>query len=386
MNKRISRRSLHLAVIWLLLVFFGVSCAPPTIAPTPPAASPAIPSAPIPTPAASISAEEAAWSKVVEASRKEGPLVIYTFSFTGDTAIAIAQAFKKRHGLTVEFISDRSPSIVERLKTEYRSNQVIASLAEGAGPRIMLLKQLGFTESLRDLPVLKDKNVWKGNILLYDPDASLPVHALSIFTVATNTKLVKPEDEPRSWLDLLDARWKDKLLTSDPVQDQQTYQLYVMMTNQKALPPDYFNRLSGQGLMFVMGGPADTVRALARGDKPIAAPGTSSGAVPVIQAGGPIKLLSLKEGFPVSANPLAFLNKAPQPNSARIFVNWLLSPEGQRTYSETALTYSFRKDVPDAAPPNARVDWSRVIFPTLQDLADIDKAWNEQLMTKILKK
>ena len=67
-------------------------------------------------------------------------------------------------------------------------------------------------------------------------------------------------------------------------------------------------------------------------------------------------------------------------------MNWLLSPEGMHLYSQTALTYSFRKDVPDAAPPNAIVDWSKALYGTFDDQKEVDKIWNEQLMVKILKK
>ena len=318
MTKNMRYRAFSFVAVLLLLIIMGISCTPKAgngpQAQVPPVATlaPTLPSAP-----ASLTPEDVAWNKVVEAAKKEGPLVIYTFSFTGDTGTAITQAIKKRHGITVEFISGRSPAVVERLRTEYRTNQVVASLAEGAGPRMMLLKEWGFTDSLRELPVLRDKQVWRGDILLYDNDASLLVHTLAIFTIATNTNLVKPQEEPRSWLDLLEPKWKGKLLTSDPVQDMQTYQLYVMMTNQKILTPDYFDKLARQELLFIMGGPADTGRALARGEAHIAVPGISSAAIPVIQAGGPMKLLTPKEGFAISATPFVFLKNAPQPNSAK---------------------------------------------------------------------
>lgn len=363
----------------------------PTVSPTSPPAPPQAPApaaaAPTSPPPPAYTPQDAAWDRVVSAAKKESPLVVYTFNFAGETAIRTAKEVKEKYGIKVEFVSGRSPALVERLRTEYRANQVVASLAEGAGSRIMLLKEWGFTQSLRGLPVLRDKNVWKGDINLFDPEEThLLVWRLTPMTAIMNTRLVQSTEEPRSWFDLLETKWKGRILTQDPVQGLESYIWYWGMVQPKILPADYFDKFARQDLLFTMGGPADTARAVARGERPLAVPGSTSGAIPVIQEGGPVKLLTLKEGFPISPGPFAFLKDAPQPNSAKVFMNWLLSPEGQRHFAETALTYSFRKDVPDVVPPNAQMDWNKALPATLQDQKDIERIWNEQLMVKILKK
>ena len=379
-----ARTGLYLSILFLLLAL--VACAPK---PAPVALTPApqpTTSVPGPSTAPSLSQEDLAWATVIEAAKKERQLVVYTFAFTGDTGTTIAKAFKEKYGITVEFIAGRSPAIVERLRTEYRANQVVADLAEGAGARMMLLKEWGFTSSMRDLPVLRQKDVWKGDILLYDTDANLLVYSMSPMTVIINTSSVKPNEEPVSWLDLLEPKWKGKIATQDPVQGLQSYIWYVIMTRDKALSPDYFDAFARQDLLFSMGGPADLVRDVARGIKPLGAPASAVGAIPVVQEGGPIKLLTLKEGFPVSPLPFAFLKNAPHSNAAKVFMNWLLSPEGMKLFTDTAQTYSFRKDVADAAPPNARMDWTKAKFMSLKDEKEVDKIWTEQLMAKIFKK
>lgn len=374
----------YVAILSLLVALVACAPKPAPVALTPtPQPTAAIPG---PSTAPSLSQEDLAWAKTVDAAKKEGRLVVYTFAFTGDTGINIAKAFKEKYGITVDFIAGRSPAIVERLRTEYRANQIVADLAEGAGARMMLLKEWGFTSSMKDLPVLRQKDVWKGDILLYDADANLLVYSMSPMTVIINTTSVKPNEEPVSWLDLLEPKWKGKIATQDPVQGLQSYIWYVIMTRDKALSPDYFNAFARQDLLFSMGGPADLVRDVARGIKALGAPASAVGAIPVVQEGGPIKLLTLKEGFPVSPLPFAFLKNAPHSNAAKVFMNWLLSPEGMKLFTDTAQTYSFRKDVADAAPPNARMDWSKAKFMSLKDEKEVDKIWTEQLMSKIFKK
>ncbi len=374
-------------LVTLSLIIALVACTPrpapvtSTPAPQPAAAIPGLTTAP------SLSQEDIAWAKVVEAAKKEGRLMVYTSTvLIGDTGLTITKAFKEKFGITLDLMVGRSPTIVERLRTEYRSNQVVADLADGAGARMMLLKEWGFTSSAKDLPVLKQKDVWKGDITLYDPDANLLVYTMSPMTVIINTSTIKPNEEPVSWFDLLEPKWKGKITTQDPVQGLQSYIWYVVMTRDKAIPTDYFDKFARQDLFFSMGGPADHVRDVARNIKPIGAPASATGAIPVIQEGAPIKLLTLKEGFPVSPIPVAFLKDSPHPNAAKVFMNWMFSPEGMKLFSETALTYSFRKDVPDAAPPNARMDWTKARFMALADEKEVDKVWTDQLMAKIFKK
>ncbi len=379
------RRWLYPAILVLLVAL--MACAPkqapsaPGPAPQPPA------SASVPSSAPASAPEDPAWARVVDAAKKEGRLVVYTYTFSGDTGNTFARAFKDKYGITIDFISGRSPSIVERLRTEYRANQIVADLAEGAGARMALLKDGGFTASMRELPVLKEKDVWKGDVSLYDPEASsLLIYTATPITMIANTQLVKPGEEPASWQDLLDPKWKGKVVTMDPAQGTEPYYLYVGMTNKKALPPDFFDSFARQEIHFSMGGPSDTARALARGEGYIGAPASALGAIPVIQEGGPIKLLSPKEGFPVTTLPFVFMKNGPHPNAGKLFVNWLLSAEGMSLYAKTTLTYSFRKDVPDAAPPNARVDWSKGLVLTLKDELDVANSWAEQRVVKILKK
>ncbi|MDO8636452.1 MAG: extracellular solute-binding protein, partial [Dehalococcoidia bacterium] len=78
-------------------------------------------------------------------------------------------------------------------------------------------------------------------------------------------------------------------------------------------------------------------------------------AAPIIAEGGPLKVLTPEDGNSAGLGAVVAMKGAPHPNAARVFVNWLLSQEGQRSYAEAASVTSIRNDVPDFTNPSARV-------------------------------
>ncbi|MEK7353778.1 MAG: hypothetical protein AABZ77_04650, partial [Chloroflexota bacterium] len=93
-----------MGVLILLAMIFA--CAPkaapvPAPAPVTPQAAPATPI----LAASAMSPEDAAWQKVVEAAKKEGKVVLYSFSFTGGVGIQLAKAFEERYGISVDIIT-----------------------------------------------------------------------------------------------------------------------------------------------------------------------------------------------------------------------------------------------------------------------------------------
>ena len=105
---------------WLLslCVLTGVlliACAPqgtpasiPTQAPT------LVPVQPSPVTKA-LTKEEASWSTVVEAAKKEGYLSVYSYNIVGDVGVAVSRAFKSKYGITADIITGRGAEFVERV-------------------------------------------------------------------------------------------------------------------------------------------------------------------------------------------------------------------------------------------------------------------------------
>lgn len=357
---------------------------PAPVSPTtssPPGTGPTIPTSNIPPPAS----QDAAWDKVIEAARKEGRVTQYSYYFYGDVALAVARAFKAKYGIDIDLIVGRGAEFNARLATEQRTKQYTADIFDSSPSWSAQAKQSGFTISLNDLPVLKEKDVWTLSPIIDSPDGHLFVFAPNPLPVVMNTNLVKPQDEPKSWNDLLDPKWKGKIGVNDPVTSSGPDIIISYMVNHKALDMDYFRRLGDQNLVFLLGGSKEGMERTSRGEIAFTVVGSAAVAAQFLSEGAPIKPTDLKEGRPILTQPIMALKNAPHPNASKLFLNWLLSAEGQSVYTGAATLESVRKDVPSAMP-KGWVAASKPIVETLQDVMDSAQGFKDQVATKVLKR
>lgn len=374
-----------LAIVSVLVT----ACAAPAVqspSATPTSAPP--PSAPISAAApGAISPDGEAWAKVVDAAKKEGVVLLYTFSLAGEAGVAVAKAFKDKYGVKAEVLGGTSPVMLERVRAEYRAGQYIADLANFSSARALVLKRDGMTASNKDLPALRDRAAWNTYPLDLDPEG----HLFAFYSTESgpwiNTQLVKPVEEPKSWLDLVDAKWKGKLIAGDPgvyIGADQDY--YAMVTKSGRLTQDYYLQLRGQIRKFVAGGAVDNAAALARGEGHINITTSSAGAASLVSDGAPIKSLDLKEGYAAKpAPPFMILSKAPHPNAARLFLNWFLSAEGLTVWAKAASAVTSRKDVPNFMPTAARTDPSKWVVVDFTADEKTEKMYSEGFMLKLWK-
>ena len=386
-----------LLLLFVISALLASGCTPKETVPTPVtatpqgSASPGAPStviAPKAEPSSRTQAEgDAAWAKTIQDAQKEGKVIIYSFALAGDVGIAVTKAFKDKYGIKLEIVAGTSPVVLERVRAEYRAGQTMSDLVDMSVPRMLALKDDKLTQSAKDLPVLQDKASWYTHPLDLDPDGHILSYYMSISSPYINTTMVKAGEEPKSFLDLLQPRWKGKVMAGDPgVYIGTTYLYYAMVKKTNGLSEDFFRQMRGQIGKFVPGSARDQLLALIRGEGPINITTSSAGAASLVAEGAPIKAVNMKEG--AVANPstsFALLPKAPHPNAARVFLNWFLSAEGLKVFAQTGSNATLRKDVPDFLPAAARVDLSSAITLNFNDLAEIDKLYNAGYLTKLWK-
>ncbi|MBI4287637.1 MAG: extracellular solute-binding protein [Chloroflexi bacterium] len=375
----------RLVVMAFALVFGALACAPaasPAPQPSPPTKAPPT-TQPAPVPAAV--AGDPALQNLVEAAKKEGSVTLYSFNFVGDVGTAMQRGFEERYGVKVDIITGRGAEFIERLKTEARVGNRTGDFSEGSQVHIFNMKNAGVSTSLKDLPVLREKDVWKVEPTFLDPDGQVLAAYPTFMQSLVNTRLVKPEEEPKSWNDLLQPKWKGKILFTDPVVSSNAYIIFQPLVRTGILNEDYLQKLGAQDLQFVTG-PAEGVQKLSRGESPLFVSSQAIDASNAVREGAPIKIFDLKEGTAGQAIMMTVIKDGPHPNAARLFANWWLSQEGQSVYTKAKGAPTIRKDVKGGLPAGLDLDPAKPVLPTADDLALQGKMFSDKAWVPLLKK
>ena len=303
--------------------------------------------------------------------------MVYSIAFVGDMGRRVARDFENQFGIRVEILVGSGNTLVERLKVEQAMKRQVGDLynLRGAGSLTELVKLGGADSIAGELPALRDKGAFKVNPV-YSPGGEALVWSIGYGDAVINTKLVKPEDEPRSYKDILTPNWKGKILSMDPRTTSGGTVFYYNLRYHKALDMDFYSRLPQQNMTIWGGAATEGHYMVGRGEFPILLAATSDIAAPMIVEGAPLKILAPEEGNTVSVGTVAVVKGAPHPNAARVFVNWLMSSQGQRSYAEAASVTSIRNDVPDFITPGAKLTPKKIWLRTwdMEDWAQKDVA------------
>ncbi|MDO8635812.1 MAG: extracellular solute-binding protein [Dehalococcoidia bacterium] len=321
------------------------------------------------------------WVKLEAAARREGRLTLYSWSWTNTTAAPITSAFARRYGIEVDVVAGRGPQFLERLELETRTGNRIGDIMEGAQTHLRNAKLAGFTVSALDLPVLQSKENWSVSPLSLATEGHVIGYAPYLLSPYINTSLISPSDEPKSWLDLLQPRWKGKMVMPNPATSTVPYYLDVLIKN-KAISRDYPSKLAQQQLLLSDQTP-DSGELLGWGQASLSVLNAAPDMIPPLKEGGPIKAIDMEEGILSNLLTLSMLKNSPHPNAAKLFLNWLLSPGGQELHSKAKQVGSMLKGKPDYTPDVFKLTPKKVIPVTADDGQKIASAFREKTYVPI---
>lgn len=297
---------------------------------------------------------EKKWERTLLAAKKEGNVVVYGGSAAAALKTNATKIVKEKFGLNLEVVSGRGTEILARTRAERSNGIFIPDInASGINPFYDPLKLWGALDPMQPvliLPEVLDQKLWfEGRIPWGDDDRMVFIWAGSPDpAIAINTNLVKP-GEIKSYQDLLDHRWKGKIVANDPTDAAASgFVIFSALLYNKVVDLDFFRKIAAQQQITVMRDQQLQIAWLAMGKFPIALWPSHGRMAEYKHGGAPMEWVVTREGLHLGSGGGGFvlMNKAPHPNAAAILLNWLLSREGQILLQNSVDKQSLRIDVP----------------------------------------
>jgi iron(III) transport system substrate-binding protein len=314
MNRRFSRRDLlkGSAALGVTAIFASVKAA----APEPTAITPAL----------------------VEAAKKEGKVVFYS-SMDLPVGEKLGKAFEAAYpGVTMQIERSGSERLFQRIDQEFSSNIRAADV-------------INTSDASHTIPW--KKNGWLAAFVpediarhfpeqYRDPDGMFALSRIYLSSMAYNTNLVKAEDAPKSFADLLDPKWAGRMVKGHPAYSGTIMTATFQMVREFGW--EYYEKLARQRVMQVQSS-TDPPKKLALGERAIMADGNEYNVVLLKEAGQPVEPIYPSEGAPTISGPTAIFASAPHPNAARLFQAWLHTRETQQFFTDFTAQYSAHAQV-----------------------------------------
>jgi iron(III) transport system substrate-binding protein len=220
----------------------------------------------------------------------------------------------------------RASELRERIRTEQAAGRFIGDVIQNGAATMIRSQRDGELEPHGGIPNAKRLSGEQKAT-----DVLVPSYILA-YGILVNTARVKGEDEPKSWKDLLDPAWKDKILSDDMRALGGGQVMFSVLEDAFGRP--FHEKLAAQQPIFSRDVGNDE-RRVARGEYPLRIPQLFSNTTTL--KGLPVKLIIPVEGVPYIRFDMALLKNAPHPNAARLFINHYLSDEVQLIYANAGL-------------------------------------------------
>jgi iron(III) transport system substrate-binding protein len=275
--------------------------------------------------------------QLIEAAKKEGKVVFYTAI---DLAVSerIAKAFEAAYGIRVQVERTGGERIFQRVSQERANNIFAVDVLDASDTALFLVwKRQGVLE-----PFVPGDVAEKWPQAERDADGHFASVRFTLMPIAYNNKLVKAEDAPTSFADLLDPKWTGRMVKAHPGYSggivTSTYQV------SRDLGWEFFQKLGKQKVLQVQSA-TDPPKKLALGERAVMADGLEYILHQLREKGDPVEIVYPREGTPFIPGSAAIAKNAPHPNAARLFYSFLFSRETQQFLSDVGGMRSFHPDV-----------------------------------------
>jgi iron(III) transport system substrate-binding protein len=308
-----------------------------------------------------------AWNSLLTAAQSEGRVVVYAPP-GAEYRPAIIEAFERAHpGVKVDATFADINEQFSRLSAERTAGRYIADVwVSGTNPTVVTMKEGGMIAPLKPallLPeVLAESNWLQGR--LWWADAAEPYTTLMFQggvnnIVSYNTAQVNPA-EFTSYRDLLRPQWRGKIVATDVRRPGPGGVPSRFMYKHPDLGPEFLRRLFGETEITLSADQRQIVDWLSQGRYALAVFASDREIEAAADPGLPVDVVPadrFKEGAPIGPayGAVALIERAPHPNAAQLYINWLLSADGQAAWQRAVKGPSLRLDVPKDGLPRRQV-------------------------------
>lgn len=308
----------------------------------------------------------AAAPELIEKAKREGELSFYTNINIGESK-PLLDAFEKKYpSIKTKLIRIGGTAIAARILTEARAGR---HLWDAAGPLLLYVREILKRGLIAPYDSPERKFFRKE---FKDKKGFWTAIVLNTSTMVYNTQTLKPAEYPKTYDDLLLPHFKGGKISMDT-------QLYLWFDGQLKIRGrekglDFMRKLKAQDPVFRRGRTAQAQLVIA-GELSVAVEVYGHRSQSFKSKGAPLDWVAVE---PLLIHPLvAIVNKnAPHPNAARLFIDFILSQEGQKKLRDKGRIPA-RSDVPPNPPGLLRPEWKVKIMGLEQDITEIRKLYSK---------
>ena len=266
----------------------------------------------------------AADAALIEAAKKEGKVVWYTTLLINQLGGPLAEAFEKKYGIKVEATRNDPGETMLRLIQEHRAGNMQADVFDASLPPNVLISEGVLMKFQPDFVKSWPKE-------LYDPAGYWTAHRLTVVTPGFNTSLLPAGTEPKSWNDLLDPKWKDRLAwgINPGVTGASGFIGLVLAELGEEKGMAFLLQLAGQNVTGLKISARAVLDQVIAGEYPLALGILNDNVLVSRKLGAPVGWIPMNPAM-ATISMISVLSKASHPNAGKLLAEFVASEEGQR--------------------------------------------------------
>lgn len=291
--------------------------------------------------------------KLVEGAKREGRMVYYS-SMSIEDARLFTQGFEKKYPfIKTDIFRSGHEKILSRLTVEHKVGRPAADAVTVGEFETFHIKKLGLTASYRSPQSAAYPEGLK------DPEGYWTDVYHTLIVIAYNSRRVSAEEVPRRYEDLLHSRWKGRMAL-DHNEDRWFSNLLHQMGREKGL--EFMRALTRQDV-YVRRGRSLITQLLIAGEFDLQITAYWYRVHRLMQSGAPIRWVAV-EPVIVGLHPISLVANGPHPHAGRLFIDYVLSEEGQKRFARHGRESARPGIKPEGFPAHLR------LLPSRSELAE----------------